>query len=368
MKSTIKIGFIFLAIFFVASPAVSATFSCAVTGHDYEFIENGCNTSWTTSRDQAAAADGYLVTVTSAEEQACLETNAVALPGVSYWTGGSDLAQEQTWIWVTGPETGRQFWQGGPAASGSVTTAPDNYAKWFASEPNSSSEDYMVWNTGPFGWVDVGLTNSLVCGYLIEYNVPLPEEVFGDGFENKIVFVTSQTFTGDLLTAALFLLGSFSGTSVEAGDAICNKLAGDAGLNGSYTAWISGLAPGQNAIDRVTNATVPYLLTEGTKVTDDFLQFITPPDVFGDRILDISICKDEMMVLHCEPASTILTGTTIEGVLSVGENCENWTCGSSECDVLVGSTDNSFSGRTIAWTEHKLQTCETERRIYCFQD
>jgi hypothetical protein len=178
MKSAITIRLVCLAILFVSSPAVPAVFNCAITGHDYEFIPQTCNTSWTTARDEAGAADGYLVTVTTAAEQACLEANAVA---GSWWTGGSDAAVEEVWEWVTGPEAGRQFWQG---SSGGSATAPDNYANWFAGEPNSSSEDYMVWNAGGgFGWNDVGHTNPIVCGYLIEYEEIFPESVFKDGFE-----------------------------------------------------------------------------------------------------------------------------------------------------------------------------------------
>ncbi len=153
---------------FAATPAFSAFF-CPATGHYYDFITNdgprgSCNTSWTTSRDQAAAAGGYLVTVTSAAEQACLQNNAVA---GSWWSGGSDAAVEGVWRWVTGPEAGTQFWQG---FGGGFATPPFNYANWFAGEPNSPAEDYMVWNGPPFGWNDVGITNPIVCGYIIEYD------------------------------------------------------------------------------------------------------------------------------------------------------------------------------------------------------
>jgi len=178
VENTIR--FVFLAALLSSSPAFAEPFNCAINGHDYDFIPQTCNTSWTSARDDAIAAGGYLVTITSAHEQACLEANAVA---GSWWAGGSDAATEQVWEWVTGPEAGRQFWQGGPDGD---TTEPDHYAKWFASEPNSSGEDYMVWNTGSgFGWNDVGHTNPIVCGYLIEFDPRPPETVFEDGFEDR---------------------------------------------------------------------------------------------------------------------------------------------------------------------------------------
>ncbi len=170
------------------------------------------------------------------------------------------------------------------------------------------------------------------------------------------------------MTEAATLLGGFNGTGLEAGDAICNKLASDAGLQDSYTAWLSGSGAGQNAKERVTNAPVPYLRTDGIKLADNFLQFITPPDMAGAVILGGAICFDESSVIHCEPAGKTRTGTTIEGILAVNANCENWTCSSSKCNALVGNTDNSVPGRTTKWTADRVLACDTDRRIYCFQD
>jgi hypothetical protein len=159
----------------LAQPAFAATFNCAATAHVYEFVDKSCGISWHSARDDAIVAGGYLVTITSAEEQACLDANGRS---GSWWTAGSDMASEDVWIWATGPETGRQFWQG---KSSGTTTAPDNYAHWIGGEPNSNFEDYMAWNTGG-RWNDVGSTNAIICGYLFE-SVPPPELVLEDGFE-----------------------------------------------------------------------------------------------------------------------------------------------------------------------------------------
>ena len=140
-------------------------------GHFYEVVQTDNTVSWTQADSAATLAGGYLITITSAAEQAFIET----LPKNSgaYWAGGQDLASEGVWRWVTGPEAGTQFWQG---TSGGSTTAPFNYANWFGGEPNNSgNEDYLTFNqsSGGAGWNDVGISNSAIRGYIVEV-IPEP--------------------------------------------------------------------------------------------------------------------------------------------------------------------------------------------------
>ena len=101
MKSLTKWCFIFSA-FFAVSPAFSAATFCAATGHYYDFIPKPNTFSWTNARDEAITKGGYLATVTSADEQACMRVNISSLSG-GYWAGGRDIV-EDAWRWVTGPE------------------------------------------------------------------------------------------------------------------------------------------------------------------------------------------------------------------------------------------------------------------------
>lgn len=181
MRSRFTLLFLAVAGLTFVSPVQSATF-CVATGHYYDFIPKANTTSWTAARDEAALAGGYLATVTSAAEQACLE--AIPRNSGAYWAGGSDAASEDQWRWVTGPEAsdngglGRQFWQGGPAQIGGHTTAPDFYANWFPpptfAEPNDSGsgEDFLTWNVSSVSahWNDVPHTNSAIRGYAIEFD------------------------------------------------------------------------------------------------------------------------------------------------------------------------------------------------------
>lgn len=135
-------------------------------GHFYEFVAQ-TGLSWTQADTAATGAGGYLATVTSAAEQAFLESLPKA--SGSYWAGGQDVASEGVWRWVTGPEAGDQFFGPGTPAGA--------YENFLAGQPSNSSggEDYLVFNqnSGGAGWNDVSIANSTVKGYVLEI-VPEP--------------------------------------------------------------------------------------------------------------------------------------------------------------------------------------------------
>lgn len=144
----------------LAAPAAAAPVIWAGNGHAYEYIGQGL--TWDAARAAALAStyngqQGYLVTITSAEEQAFVYnsvTTAVA------WAGGSDAAVEGTWVWIDGPEAGTVFWQSG---IGTLT-----YANWTGGEPNNlGNEDHLHVNWSGDRWNDIPGTNNY--GYIVEY-------------------------------------------------------------------------------------------------------------------------------------------------------------------------------------------------------
>lgn len=167
------------------------------TGHYYEYIP-AVGITWTSARDAAAlrkfyGLQGYLATITSAEEAQLLGTQASG----AGWLGASDAAVEGTWRWVTGPEglensgSGRLFWMGT-----STGTAYD-YENWNNGEPNNSgNEDYAHINAPGTGfdgsWNDLpnagGSGNYQPKGYLVEYG-----GMAGDPPNPTITAVTSLT-------------------------------------------------------------------------------------------------------------------------------------------------------------------------------
>jgi len=109
------------------------------SGHYYEFITDP-GISWSDAEIAASNLDyfglqGYLVTLTSQEEA---DFSGSQAQGVG-WIGATDDAVEGEWRWVTGPEAGTQFWDGG--VGGTELT----YAFWNANEPN----DYPDGPTNP---------------------------------------------------------------------------------------------------------------------------------------------------------------------------------------------------------------------------
>jgi hypothetical protein len=81
----------------------------AGNGHKYEIIDIGA--TWTKARDECKNKGGYLVTITSKEEQEfivdLLSKNG---KGDSYWLGG--YRQGNTWKWVTGEAFTYTNWTG----------------------------------------------------------------------------------------------------------------------------------------------------------------------------------------------------------------------------------------------------------------
>ena len=165
-------------------PSGNRTFSITIdeknylpsTGHYYEFISS-IGITWTAAKAAAETKNynglqGYLATITTSEEAQLTGEQASG----AGWIGGSDAATEGVWKWVTGPETGKTFWQGG--ISGNVTP-PFNFAFWNSQEPNQAgNEDYAhitAPNIGIRGsWNDLSNTGSAFGdyqpkGYIVEY-------------------------------------------------------------------------------------------------------------------------------------------------------------------------------------------------------
>ena len=100
------------------------------TQHYYEFVSVP-GITWTDAEVAASnrtyfGLQGYLVTLTSQQEA---DFSGSQAQGVG-WIGASDAAVEGEWRWVTGPEAGTLFWDGG--VGGTELT----FAFWNNNEPN----------------------------------------------------------------------------------------------------------------------------------------------------------------------------------------------------------------------------------------
>lgn len=142
------------------------TSGAGANGHYYDFISSPVN--WATALANSAASthlglQGYLVTITSAEEQAFITNSITPSTDTVTWMSASDSASEGTYVWQAGPE------------AGDVLT----YLNWAPGEPNNlGNEDFIHFNWSTGGrWNDI--PGTLNYAYVIEYGgfldaVPAP--------------------------------------------------------------------------------------------------------------------------------------------------------------------------------------------------
>jgi len=130
---------------------------------------------------------GYLATITTAEENDFMVDFVLPVGGgfggiqgsPNAWLGATDSNAEGEWLWVTGPEAGRQFWTGGQGG----TAVGGLFNDWEPGEPNNLlGEDFLrLESNGGFGagWNDAGsLLSGTADGYIVEFtrsSVAVPE-------------------------------------------------------------------------------------------------------------------------------------------------------------------------------------------------
>jgi len=179
-------------------------------------------------------------------------------------------------------------------------------------------------------WTDAGLTNSIMSQSISGYYT---------------IFVTNDTYTGDL--------GGLDGA-----DAKCQALATEAGLDGTYKAWLSNETV--NAEDRLTHGTSHYVLVDGTLVANNWADLT-------DGTLLHAINLDQK---GNPRASFVWTGTDYTGVLSYYQgnpsDCVDWTLGT----YPGGQGGYGSSGSTSAyWTDYSTMLgalgCDEKLPIYC---
>lgn len=140
-----------------------------LNGHYYEQVSNLL--SWADAKTDAhsrttGGVSGYLATLTSADESTFIKSNFRAS---NAWVGASDAATEGNWQWVDGPETGTQFWSGGP--SGHAVNG--QYANWSLNEPSEAAGKNCAAINDPDGNENLladGCAGTY--GYLVEYGAP----------------------------------------------------------------------------------------------------------------------------------------------------------------------------------------------------
>jgi hypothetical protein len=163
-----------------------------VNGHFYRPITTGA--TYTNARAASLLTTfkgqtGYLVTITSADEDAFIFAN---VPQSSIWFALTDEASEARWTIDAGPENGTLIKINNGQTNGNI---PGQYNNWAPGEPNNSgNEDYAVtkWGGGS-QWND--LPNNFSCAYVIEYGTwSNPDDAtFTEFYSNSVAHSNGET-------------------------------------------------------------------------------------------------------------------------------------------------------------------------------
>jgi hypothetical protein len=164
-----------------------------VNGHFYKPISTG--TTYTNARAASELTTfkgqtGYLVTITSADEDAFIYNN---VPQSQIWFALTDEASEARWVIDAGPEKGTLIKINNGQTNGNI---PGQYNNWAGGEPNNSgNEDYAVTKWNGTQWND--LPNHFNCPYVIEYGTwSNPDDAtFTEFYTNSVTHSNGEVLT-----------------------------------------------------------------------------------------------------------------------------------------------------------------------------
>jgi hypothetical protein len=154
----------------------------------------------------------------------------------------------------------------------------------------------------------------------------------------NIVFVTSTTHTGQL--------GGLSGA-----DEVCTTRAEQAGLPGTYVAWLS--TENIDAVGRLGSAR-GWVRPDGKPFVDTIEELLVGAIRFPARL-------DETGTDQLE--ATVWTATTEAGEFrSAATSCDSWTIGDADPAAGIGAADAG----TRRWTQADTSSCSEAHRLLCF--
>jgi hypothetical protein len=166
-----------------------------VNGHFYKPVTAG--TTYTGARAASLLTTfkgqtGYLVTITSASENAFIFAN---VPQANIWFAATDEVVDGRWVIDAGPEKGTVMKTSNGQTAGNIAGV---YNNWAGGEPNGSnhSEDYAVTNwSGASTWND--LSNNWTNPYIIEYGTwTNPDDAtFTEFYTNSVSHSNGEVLT-----------------------------------------------------------------------------------------------------------------------------------------------------------------------------
>jgi len=159
----------------------------------------------------------------------------------------------------------------------------------------------------------------------------------GTAVSARVVFVTSGSHGGDL--------GGLDGA-----DALCASEAAAAGLTGEFKAWLSTIDTPVS--DRFVRSDVPYVRVDGTRIADDWAD-LTDGQIQAIINLDATATAQ---------GGDVWTGTLSSGLSYTTSDCAGFTDGTIGTTGLCGTTQSINN-----WTFRGAPTCNTQLRLFCFE-
>ena len=161
--------------------------------------------------------------------------------------------------------------------------------------------------------------------------------------QRKVVFVSSEKYSGNL--------GGLAGA-----DAKCNNLAKAAGLTGTFKAWLSSAT--ESAASRLTHATDPYFLPNGTRVANSWADLVDGGLLAGIHMTERqdSVPPEQAVWSNSSPAG---------GVTSTSPSSSCASFSSSSASMLAGTGNVDFVG--AAWSQRTKKACSVPQRLYCVE-
>jgi hypothetical protein len=164
-----------------------------VNGHFYRPISTGAtyiNARTLASQQTFKGQQGYLVTITSADEDAFIFNN---VPQSNIWFALTDEASEARWTIDAGPEAGTLIKINNGQLNGNI---PGQYNNWAPGEPNNSgNEDYAVTKWNGSQWND--LPNHFSNPYVIEFGTwTNPDNAtFAEFYTNSVTHTNGEVLS-----------------------------------------------------------------------------------------------------------------------------------------------------------------------------
>jgi hypothetical protein len=232
-------------------------------GHFYRPISTGAtypNAKTLSSQQTFKGQQGYLVTITSADEDAFIFNN---VPQNQIWFALTDEVVEGQWRIDAGPENGTLIKTSNGQTAGNIV---GQYNNWAGGEPNNAgNEDYAVTKWNGSQWND--LPAHFSCPYVIEFGTWTnpDDQTFTEFYNNSVIHSngpnTSLRANFNFNFGGVVDETKFLGSLSKRNDTISN--------------WTGNTFKALNGLGRVT-------LTEQLdtiKANDGFKAFVSPGQV-----------------------------------------------------------------------------------------